>query len=225
MLNDNLFYIFELLVALLIQLLSFYFRCLVDCGLIVSSSYTLRVSSHCLNSPCVGAKYIWSLETLHDNKWENVPDLANMTAASTNTSSMVIKTNYLQSGTKYRLRLQVTSLLRTEGLCVLEFKTAEAPYGGHCESSVSEGVSLKTKFTFECTGWQDETGLLTYEFRLNNQQISYGVSSKFAPTVLPEGVPEHDYKISVNVVVKNALDVSVVLTLSVKVRNEACPRK
>ena len=154
-----------------------------------------------------------------------MPNLANMRATTANTLSMVIKPNYLQSGTKYRLQLQVTSLLRTEGLSVLEFKTADAPYGGYCESSVSEGVSLETEFTFECIGWQDETGSLTYEFRLNNQQISYGVSSKSASTVLPGGIPEQDYKISVNIVVKNALDVSVVQTLSVKVRNEGCPHK
>lgn len=183
---------FELSVAHLIQLLLVYFRCLVDCGSIVSSFNTLRVSSHCLNSPCVDAKYVWSLEILNDNKWENVPNLANKTATTANTLSMVIKPNYLQSDTKYRLQLQVTSLLRTEGLSVLEFKTADAPYGGHCESSVSEGVSLETKFTFECIGWQDETGSLTYEFQLNNQQISFGVSSKSASTVLPKGLPEDD---------------------------------
>lgn len=224
--NDKWYFLIILSsVALQIQLPLFYFRCLVDCGPIVSSSYTLRVSSHCLNSPCEGAKYVWSLETLNDNIWENVPNLANMTATTANTLSMVIKPNYLQSDTKYRLRLQVTSSLRTEGLSVLEFKTADAPYGGHCESSVSEGVSLETEFTFDCIGWQDETGSLTYEFRLNNQQISYGVSSKSASTVLPEGIPEDDYKISVNIVVKNALDVSVVQTLSVKVGNKACLRK
>ena len=149
-----------------------------------------------------------------------MPNLANITATAANKSSMVIKPNYLQPDKKHRLLLKVTSLLRTEGLSVFEFKTAGAPHGGHCKTSVSEGVSLETEFTFECIGWQDETGSLTYEFRLNNRQISYGVSSKSAPTVLPEGIPEKDYKISVKIVVKNALDVSVVQTLSVKVRNK-----
>lgn len=149
-----------------------------------------------------------------------MPDLANMTATTANTSSMVIKPNYLQPHTKYRLLLQATFLSRTEeGLSVFEFKTANAPYGGHCESSVTEGVSLETEFTFECIGWQDETESLTYEFRLNNQQISYGVSRKSASTVLPEGLPEDDYRILVNIVINNALGVSVVQTLSVKVRN------
>lgn len=194
----------------------------MDCGPIISSSYTLRISSHCLTSPCQGAKYDWSLETLNEEEWENVPNLTNMTATTANTPSMVIKPNYLKPGTKYCLQLQVTSLLRTEGLAVLEFKTAVAPYGGHCESSVSEGVSLETEFTFECIGWQDETGSLTYEFRLNSQQISYGVSSKSASTVLPEGIPENDYRISVNIVIKNVLEVSVLQTLFVKVRNTTC---
>lgn len=46
--------------------------------------------------------------------------------------------------------------------------------------------------------------------------------SKFVLIVLFEGVFEYDYKIFVNVVVKNVFDVFVVLILLVKVRNEIC---
>ena len=194
-------------------------RCHKDCGPIVSTSNKLRVTSQCVNSPCEGARYVWSLERLKDSIWQDVPDLANtyMTATISNTSNIVIKPNALQPDSRYRLHLHATSSSRTEGFCMVEFKTAGTPHGGHCESSVSEGVSLETEFIFECSGWQDETESLIYEFRLNDQQISYGPSRKTPPIVLPQGQPEEDYRISISVIIKNALDVSVVQALSVKV--------
>lgn len=188
----------------------------------MSSSSKLRVTSQCVNSPCEGASYVWSLEKLNDNTWENVPGLDNMTATTSYTSNMVIKPNALQPDMQYRLVLHAKSLSRTEGFSMFEFKTARMPYGGHCESSVSEGVSLETEFFFECYGWQDETESLTFEFRLNNQQISYGVSPKSASTVLPEGLPEEDYRISISIIIKNGLGVSVVQELSVKVYYDMC---
>ena len=76
---------------------------------------------------------------------------------------------------------------------------------------------METEFLFECYGWQDKSTPLTYEFRAEEDPISYGISSKSATTVLPSGSPENDYKLTVNVIIKNAVGVAVVEKFAVKV--------
>lgn len=204
--------------------MSFYFSCLTDCGQVVSSSSKLTVTSRCVNAACENAIYLWSLEKFNGNFWENVPDLANMTATTANTSNIVIKPNALQPNSTYRITLRATSLLGLEGSTLLKFTTAGMPYGGHCKPSVSEGVTLETEFIFECIGWQDKTEL-TYEFRLQDKQISYGAYPKSSPTFLPQGLSKDDYRISISIIIKNALGVSVVQTFSVKVYVTIIPRE
>ena len=105
----------------------------------------------------------------------------------------------------------------SKGFGVLEFETAGSPYGGYCEPSVSEGVALKTKFTFECFGWQDKSKPINYEFRLGDDPISYGSSPKSASTVLPAGKPEDDYRLPIKIVIKNFVGVAVEKAMFVKV--------
>ena len=130
---------------------------------------------------------------------------------------MIIKKNVLPSNSKFRLTLFVTSPKETEGLGVLQFETAKEPHGGYCKSSVSEGISLETEFTFECFGWQDESMPIYYEFQLGLDLISYGISPKSVSTVLSSGPQEDDYQLQINVIVKNAAGVAVVVELFVKV--------
>ena len=130
---------------------------------------------------------------------------------------MIIKENSLQSKTKYSLLLYVISLAGIEGLSVLDFETAGAPHGGYCTASVHEGVSLQTVFTFSCFDWQDTSSPLNYDFQLGEELISYGSSPNSAPTVLPAGSQQDDYYLQINIVVKNAVGVSVVVSLLVKV--------
>ena len=151
------------------------------------------------------------------NQWELITALPNMTSTAVNATNMVIKKNSLKSNSKYSLTLLVTPSEGTEGLAILEFETAGEPHSGYCAPSVTEGVSLKTEFTFICDEWQDKSTPLTYEFRLGNEPISYGTSSKSASTVLPSGSPETDYRLTIDVIIKNAVGVAVIETLSVKV--------
>lgn len=197
----------------------FFFRCFVDCGAVVSASNKLRVTSQCLNSPCNGSDYKWRLKRLNDDSgaWEDVPILPNMTSTVVNATNMIIKRNSLQSKTKYSLLLYVISLEGTEGFSVLDFETAGAPHSGYCTPSVHEGVSLQTVFTFNCFDWQDTSLPLNYEFQLGEELISYGSSLKSASTVLPAGSQQDDYQLQINIVVKNAVGVAVVVTLLVKV--------
>ncbi|KAL9954039.1 hypothetical protein ACROYT_G041527 [Oculina patagonica] len=193
-------------------------RCFVDCGAVVSASNKLRVTSECPNSPCNGSVYAWRLKRFNDDSsnWEDVPIFPNMTSTAVNATNMVIKKNSLQSKSKYSLALIVTSPEGAEGFAVLEFETAGAPHSGYCTSSVSEGVSLETEFTFKCFDWQD-TSSLTYEFQLGEEPISYGSSSQSVSTVLPAGSPEDDYQLQINIVIKNAVGVAVVERLIIKV--------
>ena len=191
----------------------------MDCGVIVSASNRLRVTSECLNLACNGSVYEWNLQKWKDtvNVWENIPILSNMTPTLVNATSIVIKKNSLPSNTTFRLKLFVTSLSGLEGFGELEFKTSGAPHSGYCASSVSEGVALETEFTFECFEWKDESTPLSYEFRVEDDLICYGGSSKFDSTVLPAGQPEDEYKLRINIVIKNSVGVPVEETLFVKV--------
>ena len=176
------------------------------------------MTSECTNSQCNGSVYEWRLKRFDDSsgKWEGIPILPHMTSTAVNATNMIIKKNSLQSKSNYSLTLVVTSPDGTEGFAVLDFETAGAPHSGYCTPSVTEGVVLETEFTFKCFDWQD-TSPLTYEFQLGEEPISYGSSPKSASTVLPAGAPEDDYKLQINVVVKNAVGVSVVVNLFIKV--------
>lgn len=202
----------------------FRLRCFVDCGAIVSASNKLRVTSECLNSPCNGSEYEWLLYrmNLDSNQWELLANLSNMTSTAVNATNMIIKKDSLQSNSTYNLALFVRSPKGTEGFAVLEFETAGQPHSGYCSSSAAKGVSMKTEFLFECFGWQDKSTPLTYEFRVGDDPISYGISSKSVTTILPSGSPENDYKLTITVIIKNAVGVAVVEKLSVEVAIQIC---
>ena len=195
-----------------------HYRCFVDCGVIVSSSNKFRVTSGCLSS---GAAYTWRLETFRSDRqaWEIVENLDDITSTPINASNLIIKPNKLASDSQYRLQLNVKApMLETAGLALLEFETAGKPYGGHCKSSVTEGIELETEIIFECLEWQDETGTpLTYEIRRENTLIYYSASTKSDPIALSAGLPEEDYQVQIEIVVKNALGECVVQILILKV--------
>ena len=177
------------------------------------------MTTKCLNSACNGATYNWILEKKDaiSNAWQNIENLADMTATLLNATNIIIKANSLESNSEYSLKVYVTSLLKTEGFAMLMFKTAGKPHSGSCSASVSEGVSLETPFQFECIQWQDETGQLTYEFRSSEGPISYGASPTSSPTVLPPGLAENDYQTEIYAVITNAVGVSVMNSFIVKV--------
>ena len=183
----------------------------------MSASNKLRVTSECPNSPCNGSVYEWRLKRLNDNSdtWEEIPILPNMTSMAVSATDMIIKKNALQSKSKYSLKLCVISSKGVEGFAVLDFETAGAPHSGYCTPSLQEGVSLETEFTFKCFDWQDTTAL-TYEFQLGDEPISYGSSPQSVSTWLPAG-SQDDYQLQINIVIKNAVGVAVVINLVVKV--------
>lgn len=197
-----------------------HFRCFVDCGTIVSSSNKFRVTSECLNAVIDGATYTWRLERLRpDNQvWEIFANLDNITATPINVSNIIIKPNTLLSYSQYRLQLNVKApMLETEGLALLEFETAGKPYGGHCKSSVTEGVELETEITFECLGWQDKSTPITYEIRRGKNLIYYSASTKSDPIALSAGLPEENYQVQIAIIVKNAVGEAVVEIVILKV--------
>ena len=191
----------------------------MDCGKIFSASNKFRVTSECLNSPCIGSEYLWQLMRFNNdsNQLELINILPNMTSTAINATNMIIKKNSLQSSSKYTLNLTVIPPGGTAGFAVLEFETAGQPHSGYCVPSAVVGFSLETKFSFECFEWQDKSTPLSYEFRLGEEPISYGTSAKSVSTVLPSGSPENNYQLSIKVIIKNAVGVAVTEKLSVKV--------
>lgn len=185
----------------------------------MSASNKLRVTSECLSSPCSGSVYEWQLKRLNDksNKWDVIPILPNMTSTAVNATDMILKKNSLQSNATYRLELFVTSPEGAEGFAMLDFETAGKPHSGYCAPSVDEGVALQTEFISACFEWRDKNMPLTYEFRLGDEPISYGTSSKSATALFPAGLSKDDYQLQIHVIIKNSVGVAVVETLFVKV--------
>ena len=58
---------------------------------------------------------------------------------------------------------------------------------------------------------------LTYEFRLGDEPISYGTSSKSAKALFPAGLPKDGYQSQLRVIIKNTVGVAIVHILFVKV--------
>ena len=140
-----------------------------------------------------------------------------MTSTDVNATSIVFNKNSLPTSSKLCLTLFVTPQHGKVNFAQLDFYTDGEPHGGHCNQSVTEGISLETEFSFECFGWQDERTPISYEFRLGSVPISYGFTSKSVPTVLPAGSQEDDYQQQVKIVIKNSASVVVVETLDLKV--------
>ena len=169
---------------------------------------------------CYGATYTWRLEKFQSDSeaWEIVANLDDVTSTPINASNIIIKPNTLSSNSQYRLQLNMkVPLLENEGSAVLDFETAGKPYGGHCKASVTEGVELETKITFECLEWQDKSTPLTYEIRRENTLIYYSVSTKSDPMALSAGLPEENYHVQIAIAIKNAVGEAVVQTVILKV--------
>ena len=151
-----------------------------------------------------------------------VPNLDNITSTPLNQSNIIIKSNSLLSGSKYRLQLTAKSPMHeADGLAMLNFETAGKPYGGYCHSSVTEGVELETKFTFVCVGWQDKSTPITYEFRRGKSLLYYSVSTVSDPVVLSAGLQQDDYRVQINITIKNAVGEAVQETLMFKVNKSS----
>ena len=187
----------------------------------MSSSNKFRVTSKCPNkSVCDGATYTWRLEKFQsDNEvWEIVANLDAITSTPINSSNIIVKPSALSSNSQYRLQLNVKApMLENEGSTVLDFETAGKPFGGHCKASVTEGIELETKITFECLEWQDKSTPLSYEIRRENSLIYYSVSTKSDPMALSAGLPEENYQVQIAIAVKNAVGEAVVQTVILKV--------
>ena len=177
------------------------------------------MTSGCVNSACSGAVHEWRLNKWNGTTklWQDLPISPNMISSEVNAANIAFNRNTLPFDSKFSLMLFVTPPEGKVNFAVLDFYTDREPHGGYCEQSDAVGISLETEFTFECFKWQDENTPITYEFRLGDTPISYGISSKSVSTVLPAGSPENDFKLQINIVIKNAVSVAVVETLFVKV--------
>jgi len=60
--------------------------------------------------------------------------------------------------------MTVTTASGEEGISFLDFELNTAPTGGNCTVSPLTGVSTQTMFKVSCSGWNDDDGVLTYQF-------------------------------------------------------------
>ena len=95
-----------------------------------------------------------------------------------------------------------------------------------CFVTPSEGYAVETIFNITCLGWSDEDTPLTYEFRYNTSDgliINYpkvGTGKGILSTNLPVGNEAHNFKLRVDVYVKDSLGDFTISSLQVKVGRE-----
>jgi len=66
--------------------------------------------------------------------------------------------------TQYRAGVQVTTQSGEQGMSFLDFELNTPPVSGSCIVSPLTGVTIQTLFTVSCANWNDDDGILMYQF-------------------------------------------------------------
>lgn len=118
-----------------------------------------------------------------------------------------------------------------QGFAEYNIITNQPPTGGTCDVTPKTGEELETRFTFSCSGWQDEHEPLTYEMFFSHPSDSNkdpgsspnGVLFFFGPSLakaefsFTAGKEEEDRLIEIVVVIKDAYGESVENKLQIQV--------
>ena len=80
-----------------------------------------------------------------------------MTQTELNFPGIIIKANQLTGGLIYRLKVTASPENGPAGYAVYQFRMNAPPHSGQCTVSPGSGDAVKTRFAFNCIGWQVST--------------------------------------------------------------------
>lgn len=117
-----------------------------------------------------------------------------------------------------------------QGFAEYNIITNQPPKGGTCDVTPKTGEELETRFSFSCSGWQDEHEPLNYEMFYSHPRDSkdpssaengvlffYGPSLTKAEFLFPAGKEGDGHIIEVMVTIKDAYGEAVENKLQIKV--------
>lgn len=160
-------------------------RCLINCEKIASISTRISLTTTCTGHACKAAKYLWQLVSVHADGNEIKETLTrDMTQTDLNLPGIIIKENELSEGLVYLLKVTVTQDNGPAGMAAYDFTMNTPPHSGQCTVTPETGDALKTRFDFECTGWQVRIVIPSWAIKFVN---SYSVRTAYTFfKVIPE---------------------------------------
>lgn len=164
--------------SVLICRYSFLFKncsCIYNCGPQVIPSKRMIIESSCIGELCKTiTRFHWSMfKMVPAGAWKVVEDLTNRILTDLDNPSLVLTGKLggneysLEMNTTYKINVSVTL---SRGLVLedeITFRTVAPlsfPKNG-CNVQPDEGFVLTSNFSVNCSGWQKESGNLSYEFR------------------------------------------------------------
>ena len=160
-----------------------------------------------------------------DYKWTITPALPSSTPLG---RFFTIQKNTMGVGTEYALTCTVTTTGGQSTTTTTTIRAAKEITIGSIISDITEGVGLKTKFTFTAADFLPGEGdLLLYKFvaQIVGRDIQTPLNARFldAKTItidLPMGMKENDYKVKVIVIAQNILKMRAEKEIIVKVTGD-----
>ncbi|XP_063164775.1 polycystin family receptor for egg jelly-like [Candoia aspera] len=197
--------------------------CFENCENAIKVTERLVLYGKCRNCEKAHLAYFWTLLSA-DAKEVNF-DWASKT--TTGRASPYLHINSLafrhMAGQFYTLKLKVSTGGIQLAVCSYSFYVHVPPRVGKCFIEPREGIALMTKFSLQCTGFDDKKGPLTYKViarsdlakianipSLQNNTfgtiVYLGHQQKPPPSFLPSGIPSEKYALNIFVQVYDTDD-------------------
>ncbi|XP_048371306.1 polycystic kidney disease and receptor for egg jelly-related protein-like [Sphaerodactylus townsendi] len=198
------------------------FTCVRNCRRNIIPAERLTLYGKCLNCEASPTVYQWSLLSSSSNKilfdWD--------AKTSTGRSIPYLSINPLVFNTmphkSYTLSLTTSTKGRQDATYEYSFSINNPPRIGKCTIYPRVGTVFLTKFSVQCSGWEDEHGPLTYKIIAHSDDMKtsqmffpqnsplgtivyVGHQRQSLPCFLPLGTPSKKYTLIVSVQVYDAL--------------------
>ena len=147
--------------------MSIYSSCRDNCDAKLNPSRRVALEKLCKDSLCGSLTYHWSLfktSVVNQSHW--VPDQKLQDKIRTKLTSprLVTRRGVLEPNVRYKFVLIAQHHGGRSGYSEYQATTNSPPAGGNCEVRPLSGITLKTTFSFTCSGWEDPDSPLQFEF-------------------------------------------------------------
>ncbi|KAM6437807.1 polycystin family receptor for egg jelly-like [Liasis olivaceus] len=188
--------------------------CFENCKKAIQTTERLILYGKCLNCEKDRLVYFWTLLSADSKKVSF--DWASKT--TTGRASPYLHVNSLafryMAGQFYTLKLKVSTGGVPLAVSSYSFYVQVPPRVGKCFIEPREGIALMTKFTLQCSGFDDKKGPLTYKVvahadlaeiaNISSVQnntfgtiVYLGHQQKTPPSFLPSGIPSEKYALDI----------------------------
>ncbi|XP_070535502.1 uncharacterized protein [Ptychodera flava] len=200
--------------------------CVLNCGETIGASHETSFKAFNYANAAYDSKtdscFNWSLEETAGNYSVSVAHFDELVSIGNCGSTLVIPGNFLNKGSRYRLKAFMQGKTSIEDVNVTyTFQTAKPPYNGTCEVIPETGYAFQTDFYVLCEHWEngvEDSGFqeninlrqgMFYRIQLTSAGLVHGKDFYFAPDPLtpalkfPEGPSETGHVWELQVKIQN----------------------